>query len=118
MRSILWAAALVASTGANAMNTRDQRPVHLDVQASGDGVDLVVTGDAAAHADARFQLEVESAGSGGSTKTVQAGTNRGGGAGGVLLRSRIHTSGLQRWTARLKVTADGKEYSETRSSSD
>ncbi len=118
MRWIPIAAALLASTGATGMTATDARPVHLDIEASGDGVDLVVRGNTGAHADARFELEVESAGTGGTTRTVQSGASRGGGAGGVLLRSRIQTSGLQRWTARLKVTADGREYSETRSSAD
>lgn len=91
-------------------------PVHLAVQASPDGVELVVTGAPGATDDARFDLEVDSKGAGGTTRTVQSGANRAGGAGGVLLRSTIRTSGLTQWTARLRVHSAGGDYSETRSS--
>lgn len=115
MRTILFAATLAGLAGAPVMAADDIKPVHLEVQESTDGVELVVTGMAGARADARFDLEVESKGASGTTKTVQSGTNRGGGTGGVLLRSRIHTSGLAQWTARLRVRSDEGEYSETRS---
>ncbi|MBN2974441.1 hypothetical protein JW805_20850 [Roseomonas aeriglobus] len=89
------------------------KPVHLTVQESPDGVELVVPGAAD---DARSDLEVDSKGAGGTTRTVQSGTNRAGGAGGVLLRSTIRTSGLTQWTARMWVHSAGGEYSETCSS--
>lgn len=116
MRALVFAATLAALAGPPVMASDTPKPVHLTVQENPDGVDLVVTGAPGAAGDARFDLEVESKGAGGTTRTVQSGTNRAGGAGGVLLRSTIRTSGLNQWTARLRVHADGGEYSETRSS--
>ena len=115
MRFIPLAASIAALAGAPLMAADAPKPVHLDVIESADGVELVVTGAAQVAADARFELEVDSKGQGGTTRTVQSGINRKGSGGGVLLRSRIHTSGLAGWTAKLRVQGDGTDYSETRS---
>lgn len=116
MHAIFPAILVVAvAAGAPAVSAEDTRPVHLDIVESGDGVELIVRGDAGAATDARFELEVESKGAGGTTRTVQSGANRKGGAGGVLLQSRIRTSGLSHWTARLRVQAGDESYTETRS---
>jgi len=116
VRNALFTIAATALAGAPLMAAEAPQPVHLQIKESGDGVELLVTGAAGAGAEARFELEVESRGAGGTTRTTQSGINRKGGAGGVLLTSRIHTSGLSHWTARLHVRSDGAEYSETRSS--
>ena len=116
MRSLVLVAALVAFAGTPIMANDTPKPVHLTVQESPDGVDLVVTGAPGTADDSHFDLEVESKGAGGTTRTMQSGTNRRGGAGGVLLRSTIRTSGLNQWTARLRVQSAAGDYSETRSS--
>lgn len=115
MRDILLAAMSTALLGGPAMTAEQPRPVHLQVNEEADSIELIVTGQAGAAADARFTLELESIGAGGRTTTVQSGSNAKDGSGGILLRSRVRTSGLVGWIARLEVQSAGRTYSEERS---
>lgn len=84
------------------------RAVALRLDAQPDFLDVAVVLDRAV--EAQFALEIASMGQGGTTRTVQSGTTRGRAAGDTLLSSRIRTSGMSGWTARLKVTVDGRDY--------
>lgn len=106
------AASLVASLlfGGPAMSADVQQPIGLKIENHGDFLDVVVVSDAVQPTDARFELEISSAGQGGTTRTVQSGTSRGRPAGETLLSSRIRTTGMAGWNARLHVTVGGREY--------
>jgi hypothetical protein len=106
---------IAATLGAQAMKPDPAEPIRLEIRASADSVDLTVVGNGPLPDDARFTLEVESQGKGGTTKTAQSGTERAGGARGTLLRSRIVTSGLTGWSARLTVTIGARAYTMERS---
>lgn len=99
---------------APAMSGDPARPVALRLDAQQDFLDIAVVLDAPA--EAQFALEISSKGQGGTTKTVQSGNSRGRATGDTLLSSRIRTSGMSGWTARLKVTIDGEDYVVERSS--
>lgn len=92
-----------------------QPPVALRIDTQPDFLDIVVVSDSEQSRGATFELEVSSSGRGGTTKTKQSGESRGR-PGEVLLTSRIRTTGLTAWKARMRVMFNGREYVVVKSS--
>jgi hypothetical protein len=116
MLNAIWAALAAILAGVPVMTSDQPRPVHLQVSEDADSVELIVTASDGGQTAANFKLEFESIGLGGRTKTAQSGTNARQAPGGVLLRSRVKTSGLTGWNARLSVESGGHAYEELRMS--
>ena len=115
MRKLSSAFAALSLLASPVIAADSQQPIGLETVHHADSVDIKVVEQAPVERDYSFRLEVASEGRGGTTNTVQRGTSGPGGPGGTLLQSRISTSELKGWTARLHVSSAAGDYSISRS---